>query len=299
MCSIHCCWLMLPSIGSPHVPQKVVGELGGVLVTAARVQPGERVLDVAAGSGNASLPAAAAGASVVATDLTPELVEIGRQRAASQGLDVAWREADAEHLGFDNAEFDVVMSCVGVMFAPFHQPVADELARVTRPGGRIALINWTPQGFIGQMFAAMKPFAPAPPAGATPGPLWGDEDHVRSLFGDFVADLRAERRILRVDRFTSGSEFRDFFASFYGPTIAACRNVADDPDRSQPWTVRSSTWRTSTERAAASWNGSTFSSSPTVPALNASRENRYVITHEIAHRSSVGRTTARGATLWP
>jgi SAM-dependent methyltransferase len=214
-----------------RIATEVISDLGGVLVSAAGVRPGDRVLDVAAGSGNASLSAATAGGRVVATDLVPELLEIGRQRAADQGMDIAWQEADAEHLGFADSEFDVVLSCVGVMFAPFHQPVADELVRVTRPGGRIALINWTPSGFIGQLFATMKPFVAAPPPGATPGPLWGDENHVRSLFGDCVTDLRAERKTLRVDRFKSATEFRNFFASFYGPTIAAYRNVADDPDR--------------------------------------------------------------------
>jgi ubiquinone/menaquinone biosynthesis C-methylase UbiE len=214
-----------------RIATEVIDELGGVLVDAASIQPGEHVLDVAAGSGNASLPAAIAGARVVATDLTPELVQIGRERSAAQGLAINWQEADAEHLPFGDDEFDVVLSCVGVMFAPFHQPVADELIRVTRPGGRVALINWTPSGFIGQLFATMKPFNPPPPAGATPGPLWGDEAHVRSLFGDAVTELHAERRKLRVDRFASAAEFREFFASFYGPTIAAYRNIADDPER--------------------------------------------------------------------
>lgn len=214
-----------------RVAAEVVGDLGPALVAAADVQPGERVLDVAAGSGNASLPAAAAGARVIATDLTPELLQTGRRRAAERGLDITWQEADAERLPFPGASFDAVLSCVGVMFAPFHQPVADELVRVTRPGGRIALINWTPAGFIGQLFSAMKPFVPPPPPGATPGPKWGDEQHVRTLLGDRVGDLRAETRRLRVDRFATGAEFRDFFARFYGPTIAAYRNVADDPDR--------------------------------------------------------------------
>ncbi|HEY3923566.1 MAG TPA: class I SAM-dependent methyltransferase [Acidothermaceae bacterium] len=214
-----------------RIATEVIYELGSALVDSANVKRGEHVLDVAAGSGNASLPAAIAGARVVATDLTPELVQIGRDRAAAHGLAIDWQEADAEHLPFNDAEFDVVLSCVGVMFAPFHQPVADELIRVTRPGGRIALINWTPSGFIGQLFATMKPFNPPPPAGATPGPLWGDEAHVRSLFGDAVTELRAEPRKLRVDRFASAKEFREFFASFYGPTIAAYRNIADDPTR--------------------------------------------------------------------
>jgi SAM-dependent methyltransferase len=214
-----------------RIATEVIAELGGVLVDAAGVQPGDRVLDVAAGSGNASLPAALAGGRVVATDLTPELVQIGRERAAAQALDIDWQEADAEHLGFADSEFDVVLSCVGVMFAPFHQPVADELLRVTRPGGRVALINWTPEGFIGQLFATMKPFVPGPPTGASPGPLWGDEAHVRALFGDGVTELTAQRRNLLVNRFASAEEFRDFFASFYGPTIAAYRNIADDPER--------------------------------------------------------------------
>lgn len=214
-----------------RVATEVVAELGRVLVAAADIRPGAEVLDVAAGSGNASLPAAAAGARVTATDLTPELLQIGEQRAAHQGLDISWQEADAESLPFPDGRFDVVLSCVGVMFAPYHQPVADELVRVARPGGRIALINWTPDGFIGRLFAAMKPFVPAPPPGATPGPRWGDAAHVRSLFGDRVRDLQAEVRSLHVDRFTSGSDFRDFFARYYGPTIAAYRNVADDPDR--------------------------------------------------------------------
>jgi SAM-dependent methyltransferase len=214
-----------------RVATEVVAELGEVLVGAAGVAEGSRVLDVAAGSGNASLPAAAAGARVLATDLTPDLLQIGQARAEAQGLDITWQEADAEHLPFADGSFDTVMSCVGVMFAPFHQPVADELVRVTRPGGTIALINWTPSGFIGKLFAAMKPFAAPPPPGASPGPLWGDESHVRALLGDKVSDLTAERRTLRVDGFSSGAEFRDFFASYYGPVIAAYRNVADDPAR--------------------------------------------------------------------
>ncbi|SDJ04463.1 Methyltransferase domain-containing protein [Frankineae bacterium MT45] len=214
-----------------RVATEVVGELGGVLVDAVAVRPDETVLDVAAGSGNASIPAAKAGGLVMATDLTGELLQIGRERAAALALPLQWQEADAEHLPFGDAAFDVVLSCLGVMFAPFHQPVADELVRVCRPGGRIGLINWTPTGFIGQMFAAMKPFAAAPPPGASPGPLWGEEEHLRSLLGDSVSDLRAVRRVLRVDRFASASMFGEFFATFYGPTIAAYRNVADDPQR--------------------------------------------------------------------
>lgn len=213
------------------IATEVIADLGSALVSAAGVGPGMHVLDVAAGSGNASLPAAAAGARVVATDLTPELIQTGAQRSADRGLDITWQEADAEHLPFADGEFDVTMSCVGVMFAPFHQPVADELVRVTRTGGTIALANWTPEGFIGRLFATMKPFVPAPPTGALPPPLWGDEAHVRELLGVATADLSTELRSLTVTRFASAQEFRDVFAASYGPVIAAYRNVADDPDR--------------------------------------------------------------------
>jgi len=213
-----------------RVAVDVVAGLGPVLVTAAGVRAGQYVLDVAAGSGNASIPAAATGATVIATDLTPELLETGRQRTADSGLALSWQEADAEHLPFRDAEFDVTLSCIGAMFAPFHQPVADELVRVTKPGGRVGLINWTPEGFIGQLFATMKPFAAAPPAGAQPGPLWGQEAHVAELFSERVS-LATERRNLPVSCFASGVEFRDFFAHNYGPVIATYRNVADDPSR--------------------------------------------------------------------
>jgi ubiquinone/menaquinone biosynthesis C-methylase UbiE len=213
------------------VSTEVIPALGQRLADAAGFGAGSRVLDVAAGSGNASIPAARAGATVVATDLTPELIETGRQRTADQGLDLTWAEADAEHLPYADGEFDGVLSCVGVMFAPFHQPVADELTRVTRSGGTIALANWTPQGFIGQMFATMKPYAAPPPPGASPGPLWGTEDHVRDLFGDRVSAMEATREAVTIDRFSSGAEFRDYFKRNYGPTIAAYRNIADDPER--------------------------------------------------------------------
>ena len=213
------------------VATEVVGGLGPVLVAAAGIGPGQRVLDVAAGSGNASIPAAETGAAVTASDLTPELLDIGERRAAERSLELTWVEAGAEFLPFGDGEFDVVTSCVGVMFAPFHQPVADELLRVTRPGGTIALINWTPEGFIGQMFGVMRGFVPAPPPGAQPGPLWGTETHVRALFGDLVSELTAERRRLTVDRFADAEQFRDYFKQYYGPTIAAYRTVADDPAR--------------------------------------------------------------------
>ncbi|NUT35492.1 MAG: class I SAM-dependent methyltransferase [Hamadaea sp.] len=213
------------------VAAQVIPALGPVLTEACKIGPGQRVLDVAAGSGNAAIPAASAGADVVASDLTPELLEIGRKTAEAAGLTLDWQEADAEALPFDDGGFDAAISCVGVMFAPHHQATADELVRVVRPGGAIGLINWTPQGFIGQMFATMKPYAAPPPPGAQPPPLWGDPEHVAALFGDRVTDVTAERRTVRIDRFGSAEEFRDFFKEHYGPTIAAYRNVGDDAER--------------------------------------------------------------------
>ena len=215
----------------PAVATDLVSSLGPILVDACQVRPGDRVLDVAAGTGNAAIPAAEAGASVVASDLTPELLEAGQQAAERRRTTLEWRQADAEDLPFADAEFEVVMSCLGVMFAPFHQASADELVRVCRPGGTIGLLNWTPEGFIGQMFATMKPYAPPPPPGAQPPPLWGREDHVRELLGDQVTDVRATRQTVRIDLFGRPEAFRDYFKANYGPTIAAYRGIADDPRR--------------------------------------------------------------------
>ena len=217
----------------PAVATEVIASLGPVLVEHAGISAGERVVDIAAGSGNAAIPAARLGADVVATDLTPELVETGRQAAEAQGVSLRWRVADAEAMPCDDGEHDVAISCVGIMFAPHHQAAADELVRIVRPGGRIALLSWTPAGFIGRMFATMKPYAPPPPPGAQPPPLWGDEAHVRALLGDRVTDLVAERRTVGVGLFADGASFRDFFKRTYGPTIAVYRALADDPARTE------------------------------------------------------------------
>lgn len=214
----------------PAVATQVIAALGPTLVEAIGIRAGEYVLDIAAGSGNASIPAARKGADVVASDLTPELFEAGRQLAAEEHVQLSWREADAQSLPFADRSFDVVMSCVGVMFAPHHQASADELIRVCRIGGRVGLINWTPAGFIGRMFATMKPYAPAPPPGAQPPPLWGDEEHLRTLFAGRVDQLSVVHRTLEVDRFESGQEFRDFFKTTYGPTISVYRNIGGDAE---------------------------------------------------------------------
>lgn len=215
----------------PAVADTVIPDLGQTLVDACGITAGQRVLDVAAGSGNASIPAARIGTVVVASDLTPELLDVGRRTAESEGLTLEWRAADAEALPFADASFDVVISCVGVMFAPFHQAAADELLRVTRPSGIIGLSSWTPEGFIGQLFAAMKPYAPPPPPGAQPPPLWGSESHLADLFGDRVHRVTAEKRDVVVDAFDSPEGYRDFFKECYGPTIAVYKSIAANPAR--------------------------------------------------------------------
>jgi SAM-dependent methyltransferase len=214
-----------------RVAEEIVAGVGPALVAAAEIGPGQRVLDVAAGSGNASVPAAATGAEVVASDLVPELLAVGERSAAGRDLALTWEVADAEALPYDDASFDTVISAIGVMFAPHHQDAADELVRVCKPGGRIGVLSWTPTGFIGQMFAAMKPFAPPPPPGAQPPPLWGDADHVTDLLGDRVTDVRTHTESLTVEAFLSPEGFRDYFKEHYGPTIAVYRHIADDPAR--------------------------------------------------------------------
>lgn len=212
------------------VATRVIPHLGAVLVDALTVRPDERVLDIAAGSGNAALPAARAGARVVASDLTPELLAAGRAAANQAGLNIDWREADAERLPFGTGSFDVVMSTVGVMFAPHHHDAAAELLRVTKPAGRIGLIAWTPEGFVGQMLGVMKPYAAPPPSGGQPPILWGRPDHNEELLGSAVTHLRTERRSVTVDAFRSGAEFRDFFKANYGPTVMTYRRNAGDPE---------------------------------------------------------------------
>ena len=214
-----------------RVADELVPDVGQAVSDACRIQPGDRVLDVGAGTGNAAIPSALAGGTVVASDLTPELLAIGEQRAADAGVSISWETADAEALPYDDGAFDVVESAIGVMFAPFHRAAAGELLRVTRPGGRIGVASWTPAGFIGQMFATMKPFAPPPPEGAQPPPLWGDEAHVAELFGDGVTDLTAVRQTVVVDAFETGAEFRDYFKACYGPTIVAYRALGEDAGR--------------------------------------------------------------------
>jgi SAM-dependent methyltransferase len=199
--------------------------LGPRLVAACGIAPTMRVLDVAAGTGNAAIPAARAGAKVTASDLTPELLEAGRREAEAGGVKIDWRVADAEQLPFDDESFDVVISSIGVMFAPNHQQAADELVRVCRSGGTIGLLSWTPEGMIGGLLRTLKPFAPMPPPGAQPPPLWGSASHLDDLFGGRVDVRTLLRDTLEVSAFARPSDYREHFKTRYGPTIAAQANA--------------------------------------------------------------------------
>jgi SAM-dependent methyltransferase len=209
----------------PMMVETFLLPLGPRLVDACGIGPGMRVLDVAAGTGNASLWAAAAGADVVASDLTPQLLEAGRKRSDAEGLNLRWEEADAERLPFGDASFDAVMSSIGVMFAPHHKSAADELVRVCRPGGTIGLLSWTPEGMIGDLFRTMRPFAPPPPPGAQPPPLWGSEEHLTDLFGDRVDFRTQQRENLEITAFAQAGDYGKHFKAYYGPTIAARANA--------------------------------------------------------------------------
>jgi SAM-dependent methyltransferase len=199
--------------------------IGPRLVEACGITAGMRVLDVAAGTGNASIPAARTGATVTASDLTPELLDAGRGIAEAEGLELEWVQADAENLPFEDESFDVVMSAIGVMFAPHHRDAANDLVRVCRPGGRIGLLSWTPDGMLGALFRTMKPFAPPPPPGAQPPPLWGSEEHLSELFGDRVEFQTLERDVLEITAFKRPRDYGEHFKAYYGPTIAARANA--------------------------------------------------------------------------
>ncbi|HYF25991.1 MAG TPA: methyltransferase domain-containing protein [Baekduia sp.] len=200
----------------------MVGQLlpmGEVCAEAAGAAPGIRLLDVAAGSGNTAVAAARRGAQVVASDLTPELFEAGRRRAAEAQVAIEWVEADAEDLPFDDGGFDAVTSTVGVMFAPRQSVAAAELARVTRPGGRLALCSWAPDGYIGRFFALTGEFLGGPPPVEAPPTRWGTEAGVRELLGD-AFELRCEERTLTFS-WPSIEEMEAVAEENFGPTIMA------------------------------------------------------------------------------
>jgi ubiquinone/menaquinone biosynthesis C-methylase UbiE len=197
------------------------------LCETADLQSGWRVLDVATGSGNAALAAARRGCKAVGVDYVPALLERGRVRAEAERLDVDFVEGDAEDLRFPDASFDAVISIYGVMFAPDHRRAASELARVCRPGGRIALASWTPEGFIGETFRVFSRHLPPAP-GLQPPVRWGDKAHLQSLLGDAAASMAHYSRTA-VFRFGSAEENVDFFRTYYGPTFRAFEAL--DPAR--------------------------------------------------------------------
>jgi len=195
---------------------QIVGE---TLVEAVDVCAGERVLDIAAGNGNATLAAAHRFAHVTSTDYVPELLDKGAARARAEGLDVRFQVADAEALPYADGTFDVALSTFGIMFAPDHGKTASEALRVVRSGGRIGMANWTPEGFIGQLFKVIGKHLPPPPGLASPA-LWGTEPHIVQLFGPEAADIRCERRIFKF-RYESAAHWIQIFRDFYGPTLKA------------------------------------------------------------------------------
>jgi SAM-dependent methyltransferase len=197
------------------------------LCETADIRAGWRVLDVATGSGNAAIAAARRGCEAVGVDYVPALLERGRIRAAAEQLDVEFVEGDAEDLRFPDASFDAVLSIYGVMFAPDHHRAAAELARVCRPGGRIALASWTPDGFIGETFRIFSSYLPPAP-GLRPPVRWGDEGYLDSLFGHVAASVTSHRRTA-VFRYRSAEENVDFFRTHYGPTLRAFESL--DPPR--------------------------------------------------------------------
>jgi SAM-dependent methyltransferase len=195
------------------------------------LKSGQRVLDVACGTGNLALPAAKAGAQVVGIDIAPNLVEQARRRAAAQNLSIRFEEGDAEALPYENGSFDVVVSMFGAMFAPRPDLVARELARVTRAGGTIAMANWTPGSFIGQMFKAIGALVPPPPI--MPSPLlWGDEARLRERFGPHIAQLQVQPRTIAL-RFEelAPPEVVEFWRAYYGPTQRAFEALAGDAQK--------------------------------------------------------------------
>lgn len=202
---------------------QLVGEL---LAEACDLKFDEAVLDVAAGNGNATLAAARRGCRVTSTDYVAALLQRGAERARADGLEVQFQEADAEALPFADASFDAVVSTFGVMFSPDHAKAASELARVCRPGGRIGLANWTPAGFIGQLFKTLGRHVP-PPAGVSSPALWGTEEHVRALLGERAAEISLQTRVFKF-RYRSAKHFIEIFRTWYGPVHKAFASLSAD-----------------------------------------------------------------------
>lgn len=208
------------SAGDYPVIAEKIAEMGATTVERANLREGEEVLDVACGAGNATIPAAKRDARVTGIDIAPDLLDVGRRMAGEAGVEITWIEGDAEDLPFDDGSFDAVLSTVGVQFAPHHEVAAREVARMLRPGGRIALANWTPEGSVGRMLKTVASHMPPPPEGFQPPPLWGSEDHVRGLFEGTGVTPRFERAAVTW-RWESPQQAAEAFESKYGPIITA------------------------------------------------------------------------------
>ena len=203
-----------------------IAEVGELVVARAGIKKGMKVLDVACGTGNAARPAARAGASVTGLDLVPKLLDAGRTKAAAEGLEIEWREGDAEALPFEDARFDRVFSTFGHMFAPRHQRTASEMARVCRKGGTIVTATWTPEGTVGEIFKASTSYLPPPPDYASPPILWGREDHVREQFAGSATSFEFERHV-NVIEWASMDEWANFFMDRFGPMVTARKMLGE------------------------------------------------------------------------
>lgn len=219
------------ALGDYHrFAKATVWERGAELVQACGIIAGQRLLDVAAGTGNTAIRGAEAGARVVASDLTPENFEAGRRESRERGVELEWVTADAEALPFADAEFDVVTSSFGAIFAPDHQAVANEMVRVCRPGGTIGMLNFTPEGLFSDFLAALTDYAPAPPPAAASPALWGSERHVRELLGERVEFVELTRREYS-ETAASPRAYVELFTQTFGPVVAIRQSLADEPER--------------------------------------------------------------------
>ena len=203
-----------------------IADVGELVVAAAGIAPAMKVLDVACGTGNVARPAARAGASVIGTDLVPKFLEEGRAKAELEGLEIEWREADAENLPFEDGRFDRVLSTFGHMFAPRHQRTAQEMVRVCRPGGVIVTATWTPEGVTGELFEVSGSFMPPPPDYASPPILWGREEYVRKLFAGAATSFEFTRHVNRIE-WDSVEGWADFFMARFPMMVTAQAILGD------------------------------------------------------------------------
>jgi SAM-dependent methyltransferase len=214
------------SAGEYSALSPYIVDVGQQVVTSAGIQSGITVLDVACGTGNAARAAARSGARVTGLDLTPRLLQAGQAKAEAEGLEIEWREGDAEDLPFGDGHFDRILSTFGHMFAPRHQRTADEMARVCRRGGAIVTATWTPEGTVGEIFNVSTSYMPPQPDYALPPILWGREDHVRRLFGPVAAGFQFERHVNMIE-WDSVESWTDFFMERFGPMVTARAMLGD------------------------------------------------------------------------